>query len=241
MPDHAAIYQHDAARYDRLVAREDKDGALPAALAELIPPGAATVVELGAGTGRVTLLLAPLAGRVLAFDAAAPMLDVARERLADAGIAGRVTLAVAEHHALPVPDQSADAVVAGWAIAHAVGWHPDGWRDRVDAALAEMARVARPGAPQIVIETLGTGSATLSPPPKLAPFYAHLEARGFGRRTIRTDYRFSSPDELAELIGFFFGAEVAARFPAAREVPEYTGIWVRADGDAPRRGSGGVG
>ncbi|PKN57033.1 MAG: class I SAM-dependent methyltransferase [Deltaproteobacteria bacterium HGW-Deltaproteobacteria-14] len=227
MPDHASIYDHDAAQYDRLVSREDVDGALARTIADLIPQCVETVVELGAGTGRVTRLLAPRAARVLAFDAAAPMLAVARARLDAAGLGARVSLAVGEHHALPAPDGVADAVFAGWAIAHAVGWYPEGWRGRVDAALAEIARVSRPGARAVIIETLGTGTETPSPPAKLVPFYAHLEARGFARRVIRTDYRFADAAELAELIGFFFGPELATRYAGGRDVPECTGVWVR--------------
>jgi ubiquinone/menaquinone biosynthesis C-methylase UbiE len=209
MPDHASIYDHDAAQYDRLVSREDVDGALARTIADLIPQCVETVVELGAGTGRVTRLLAP------------------RARLDAAGLGARVSLAVGEHHALPAPDGVADAVFAGWAIAHAVGWYPEGWRGRVDAALAEIARVSRPGARAVIIETLGTGTETPSPPAKLVPFYAHLEARGFARRVIRTDYRFADAAELAELIGFFFGPELATRYAGGRDVPECTGVWVR--------------
>ena len=227
MPDHAAIYHHDATQYDRLVAREDAAAELERALAEIIPRRVTTAVELGAGTGRVTRLLALRAARVLAFDAAAAMLAVARERLDAAGLGAGVSLAVAEHAALPVPDGCADAVVAGWAIGHAVGWYPLDWPARVSAALGEMARVARPGAPLIVIETLGTGATAPDPPAKLAPLFDLLTERGFARRWIRTDYRFADAGELAELIGFFFGPELAARFAGAREVPECTGLWVR--------------
>lgn len=227
MPDHASIYGHDALQYDRLVSREDADGALARIISELIPQRVEAIVELGAGTGRVTRLLAARAARVLAFDAAAPMLAVARARLDAEGLGAGVALAVGEHHALPAPDAVADAVVAGWAIAHAVGWYPEDWRIRVDAALTEIARVSRPGALAVIIETLGTGTETPDPPAKLVPFYAHLEARGFERRVIRTDYRFADAEELAELIGFFFGAELASRYAGRRGVPECTGVWVR--------------
>jgi len=49
-----------------------------------------------------------------------------------------------------------DSVVR-WAIAHALDGDPDDWPRRVDQALVEMTRVARPGPPLAFIETLGTG------------------------------------------------------------------------------------
>ena len=228
LPDHAWVYDHAARDYDALVAREDAAGNLSRALDALLPPRAGLIVELGAGTGRVTRLLAPRADRVVACDAAAAMLDVARERLDAAGLAQGVTFAVASHDALPVAAAAADAVVAGWAIAHAVGWFPADWPERVDRALAEMARVARPGAPLLVIETLGTGSAAPAPPAKLVPFYDRLEAAGFVRSVLRTDYRFADPAEAERLLTFFFGPELAARFAGAADVPECTGLWHRA-------------
>ena len=53
-------------------------------------PGA--VLEIGAGTGRVTVELARLAERVVALEPAASMRDAARRRLDQAGVADRVEL-----------------------------------------------------------------------------------------------------------------------------------------------------
>jgi len=104
----------------------------------------------------------------------------------------------------------------------------DDWRAHVGRALAEMRRALEPGAPLVVIETLGTGSETPAPPnPGLAEYYAWLEAQGFARMTIRTDYRFASVDDAATVTGFFFGPTFAERVRAQgwARVPECTGIW----------------
>lgn len=227
MRDYRQIYAHDAARYDRLVSAEDAAGALPATLARVacLTPGD-RVVELGAGTGRVTRLIAPYVAHVDAFDEAEAMLVVARERAAAAGHLN-CTFTRAEHRALPVADGSADVALAGWAIAHAVAWHPDTWRDHVRAALAEMRRVVRPGGHVVVVETLGTGAEEPAPPPHLLPLYELLERGGFSRETIRTDYRFASPAEALELVGFFFGERLATPLAAslATTLPECTGVW----------------
>ena len=61
-----------------------------------------------------------------------------------------------------------------------------------------------------------------------------LEAAGFASTWVRTDYRFSSAAEAEELIGFFFGPELAARVAGEGMlvVPECTGIWWRHSASA---------
>ncbi len=229
MADYHTIYASHAGEYDALVSREDHAGELGAALLRL---GALSpervVVELGAGTGRLTLLLAPGAAEVYAFDDAPAMLDVARERLSAAGLPG-CQLGTADNAALPVATGVADVVAAGWTLGHQVGWRPHGWKVPVRAALDEMARVARRGGLLLVIETLGTGHGRPSPPASLRPYYGLLEASGFAREAIRTDYRFESVAEAQALLGQFFGADRGAEMVAAygAEVPECTGVWWR--------------
>jgi SAM-dependent methyltransferase len=88
-----------------------------------------TVLELGAGTGKLTSVLLEQAHRVVATDIAEAMLKPMRKRLKSA----RLVLAAAER--IPVRSSSVDAVVAGQAF------H---WFDP-EQALAEIARVLRPG------------------------------------------------------------------------------------------------
>lgn len=100
------------------------------AVAWLVPPGARDVVDLGAGTGKLTAGLVALGGlRVTAVEpdecmraalsAALPDVDARRGTAEDTGL----------------PDASADVVTVGQA------WH---WFDP-EAATREVARVLRPG------------------------------------------------------------------------------------------------
>src|SRR4051812_2876647 len=123
MPDYRMIYREQVAQYDLMVSREDYQGNLLPALNAIRPLTGLQVVELGAGTGRLTALIAPLAGSLRALDVSEPMLAVLREKLP-----GVQTLA-ADNRAVPLKNASADVVIAGWAIAHSVGWYPDNWRD----------------------------------------------------------------------------------------------------------------
>lgn len=230
MPDHREIYRLEPERYDELVRCEDRDGSLLPCLRRLAPLEGAEVVELGAGTGRVTALLAPHVRRIRAFDVAAPMLEVARRRLERLGVGGW-ELGVADNASLPVPDGSADLAVAGWTFGHQTMWDERGWRAPVEAALRELLRVLRPGGTALVIETLGTGhEVPFTPPEELGRYYALLaDAFGFERTWIRTDFEFPSLAEGTRLLRFFFGEELARDFAARgrKVLPECTGVWRR--------------
>jgi ubiquinone/menaquinone biosynthesis C-methylase UbiE len=222
------IYQHRAEDYDRLVSREDYQGNILAALNRDGLLNGARVVEMGAGTGRLTRMAAPLAAQLLAFDSSAHMLAVAARTLAGYP---QVQVKVADNRALPVADGWADVVMAGWSFGHAVGWFPDKWQVEIGKALAEMQRVARPGGQLLIFETLGTGTDDCQPPtPELGDYYAWLETEhDFAREAIRTDFKFASLAEAEELIRFFFGDEMGDAVVARGEVivPECTGLWRR--------------
>jgi ubiquinone/menaquinone biosynthesis C-methylase UbiE len=141
------------------------------------------------------------------------------------------TTAAADYRALPFADASFDLVVAGWALGHLTGFHPENWPVEADRALAELERVARLGAPLILFETLGTGHDAPTPPrPELAALYERFEARGYTRTVLRTDYRFATRADAERLTGFFFGTKMWPRLvegPAATTLIEWTGAWHR--------------
>jgi ubiquinone/menaquinone biosynthesis C-methylase UbiE len=222
------IYAHDTQRYDRMVGREDQKGNLFAVINELCPLDGLTVVDMGAGTGRVTRLLALLAQRVYAFDIAPAMLSTAQTMLEESGLTNW-RLGVADNRAMPLPNACADLVIEGWSFGHAVGWSPDHWREDIHQMLQEATRLLKPHGTLILLETMGTGNKQPHPPTDgLAELYAWWQREhGFAYRWIRTDYQFESVDEAQELTRFFFGDELANRI--AQEnlliLPECTGVW----------------
>lgn len=229
MTDHFQnIYAQHADQYEALVLREDYQGNILKALENIKPLAGLDVVEMGAGTGRLTLMLAPLVKSIHAFDGSQHMLDVTVDKLKKSGLSNW-SADVADNRALPVESASADLSIQGWSFGHFCGWYPDTWRDEIGKAVGEMKRVLRPGGTAIILETLGTGRETPQAPTEgLAAYYAWLEKeQGFSATWIRTDYQFESLDEARSLTSFFFGDDLATQVVQNNWIilPECTGIW----------------
>ena len=223
----ARVYLEKADAYDALIAAEDADGNLARHVRALVPEGA-EVLDVGAGTGRLSRIVGSRASRLELVDRAAPMLEVARRHLSAASVP--FTIHEADARALPLPDASADVVMAGWVFGHFRHWMPDGWRDEVDGALAEMRRVLRPAGTLVVIETLGTGHETPRVHAAMDEYFEHLErAHGLSRTWLRTDYAFDDSETAARVCGEFFGEALVARIRAEgwARVPECTAIFTR--------------
>jgi ubiquinone/menaquinone biosynthesis C-methylase UbiE len=94
----------------------------------LLPSDAKTVLDLGAGTGKLTRALAARGLEVFAVDPSPNMLDQLRAAIPEA------TVSVGTAEDIPLADASVDAIVVGQA------WH---WVDQ-NAALPSVARVLRP-------------------------------------------------------------------------------------------------
>ena len=85
-------------------------------IAQRVPPSAVRVLELAAGTGRVTrhlLAALPAGGQLVVTDLNPPMLDVAKTRV---GNDPRISWQAADMQALPFPDGSVNAVVCQFGL-----------------------------------------------------------------------------------------------------------------------------
>jgi ubiquinone/menaquinone biosynthesis C-methylase UbiE len=227
MPDDQKhVYREGADEYEALVSREDYQGHILAALRELVPLTGADVLDLGAGTGRMTMLLVPFVRSLLALDLSPHMLAVARDRLTRAGF-HHGQAAAADHRALPVPSGKFDLIVSGWSVCYLKVWNPATWERELERAYAEMCRVLRPGGRIVILETLGTGHAEPVRQENLAPYFEWLEAHHFASCSIRTDYRFDSLEQAEYLARFFFGEDLARQVLEKDWIilPECTGIW----------------
>lgn len=157
----ARSFHRAAAEYDR-----GRPG-WPPAILELLPlDDSSTVLDLGAGTGKLTQILVDRYARVVAVEP----LDELRAILAERVPQADVRAGVAEQ--IPLGDGDLDGVFAGQAF----HWFAN------DAAVAEIARVLRPGG---VLALLW--NRALEPSPLPAYYRARLERLHDERRPAATD------------------------------------------------------
>jgi len=139
-PHPAAFFGERASWYDDGYERVDSNGhavrARMATAMELLGPGPGMLLDAGMGPGRLCTEAARFGWTVSGVDAAEEMVVMARRRLPTA--AERFVRGTIE--ALPFPDESFDAVTATGVLEYS----------DVPRALAELARVLRPGGRAVV-------------------------------------------------------------------------------------------
>ncbi|WKZ47717.1 MAG: methyltransferase domain-containing protein [Anaerolineales bacterium] len=220
------IYQTDGDRYEALIAREDYQGNIEKALDEIVRVDGLDALDLGAGTGRLAVMLAPRVRSIKAFDISSEMLRVCRQRLEASGLSNW-QVDIADHRQLPITNYSVDLVVSGWSVSYLAVWNPDTWKRELEIWMSEMRRVIRPNGYIVLFESLGTGNESPLRLSHLENFYRWLDEVGFQNKAIRTDYKFESLAEAEELSRFFFGGELGEMVRQNEWVvlPECTGVW----------------
>jgi SAM-dependent methyltransferase len=134
------LYRLEPELYERLVAAERLH---PGVLAWL-PHDVERIVEVAAGTGRLTLELIERAREVVAIEPAAPLREILNEKLLGSDHGHRARVVPGFFDDLPVADDYADLVVACSALTPAPGHGGD-------AGLAEMERVCRSGGCVVIV------------------------------------------------------------------------------------------
>jgi ubiquinone/menaquinone biosynthesis C-methylase UbiE len=112
------------------------------------------IVDVGSGTGLLSLAIAPHSGHVWAIDSSRAMGDYLRVKAASAGLANIETV-FASATSLPLVDGVADAVVSNYCM------HELRNEDKL-AALAEASRVLKPGGRLVIGDmmfSVGVGEA----------------------------------------------------------------------------------
>jgi ubiquinone/menaquinone biosynthesis C-methylase UbiE len=139
----AAYFAAHATSWDHIRSLQVDEAKVEGAMLELFeqrPPR--SLLDIGTGTGRVLQLLAPRIGFGLGIDLSREMLAVARANL-DRAQHRNCQVRQGDMYHLPLPDRSFDAATLHQVLHYA---------DDPAAALAEAARVLRPGGRLVVID-----------------------------------------------------------------------------------------
>ncbi|MGG4103096.1 class I SAM-dependent methyltransferase [Paenibacillus lautus] len=219
------IYDQQAKAYEAMVSRQPD---LSDIIQGIRPYKGLDVLDLGAGSGRLSTLLAGDVRSLMCTDISQPMLNILDEKLFEAYDSHNWTTVVADHRNLPVDSSSVDLIVSGWSISYLTNSGEEDCHENLRLVMAELQRVLRPGGTIFIMETMGTGTETPNPPNFLTDYYARLEQEyGFSHQWIRTDYVFDTVEEALQNTGFFFGEELTNKIQANQwsTVPECAGIW----------------
>jgi SAM-dependent methyltransferase len=127
------LYRLEPGLYDRLASAER----LHPGVIDWLPRGVDQIVEVGAGTGRLTMRLIERGRRVVAVEPALPLRRILRRKVAAAGGAERVRLMHGYFDQLALPDDFATLVVSCSAFTPSPAHGGE-------AGLSEMERVCGP-------------------------------------------------------------------------------------------------
>ncbi len=138
----AEYFARHAAQWDEIRILHSPDGPVEAALTLALGSSLGALLDIGTGTGRMAEVLAGSAAHITAYDNSPEMLRIARARLQHLP-AALVDLVQGDFAALPFADGAFDTVLFHQVLHYA---------QSPDVALAEAARVTKPGGRIAVVD-----------------------------------------------------------------------------------------
>jgi len=136
-------FRANAAQWDRIRSLYVDEQEVEAALLKLLPEaGVRDLIDIGTGTGRMLEIFGPRVERALGVDLSREMLAVARVNLERANLRN-CSIRQADMYQLPLPGGAVDAAVIHQVLHYA---------ERPADAVAEAARVLRPGGRLVIVD-----------------------------------------------------------------------------------------
>ena len=191
----------------------DPEGAIWAAMARVADHEGARVLDLGCGSGYHLPILGAQAVSVIGVEPHPPLVQRARERLADLDLP-HVEVREGAAQQLSVADASIDVVHARWAYFFGPGCEP---------GLAELARVMAPGGTAFVIDndatrsTFGTWFSSAWPDYDPLAIERFWRRQGWERTTVDMRWQFETRADFEAVVAIEFPPSTAARILATHE------------------------
>lgn len=139
----SAYFRANAEQWDRIRSLHIDEKEVEVALLRLLPDGEIhDLLDVGTGTGRLLEVFGPRVGHALGIDLSLEMLAVARVNLERAGLR-HCSIRRADMYQLPLPGASFDAIIIHQVLHYA---------ERPADAIAEAARVLRPGGRLVIVD-----------------------------------------------------------------------------------------
>jgi SAM-dependent methyltransferase len=226
MPTMQEIYLSHSFEYDELVNHEDYKGHLTQYLLDNFDFKGKSVLEFGAGTGRMTKIYGTQAANIQIFDRSEHMLEKAKINLTPLNVP--LSFSLSDNLLIDNLNVTGDLIIQGWSFGHTVTENPPE-EETVDRLVSACIKRLNPGGTIILVESLGTGREEPGAPTEsLARFHKRLEnTHSFHKKVLSTDYHFSSNEEAERITGYFFGENFRKNltFAVSGVVKEYTGVW----------------
>jgi SAM-dependent methyltransferase len=227
------IWRH-AAVYETENEGVDPDGVIDAAMARLRPLDGADIVDVGCGSGFHLARLARAGRSVAGVEPHAPLVELARRRVAGLPpeLSSRVRVRRGTAQRMPLPDHSVDVAQARWAYFFGPGCEP---------GLVELTRVVRRGGAAFVVDVDATRSTFGRWFSRALPRYdaraveRFWSRQGWAREPLTIRWAMPTPEDLAAVVRIEFApeqaelvlAEIAHDAGRAAEVDYAVNLWWR--------------
>jgi len=227
MPTMKEIYDFHSIEYDELVTKEDYQNNLKNYLLNNFDFKNKSIIELGAGTGRLTKIYAKDSKNISIYDRSSHMMDKAKLNLKE--FSESIKFGICDNLNINEIKEKADIILEGWSFGHTAIDKFETITDTIKELIDNCKSMLNSGGTIIIIETLGTNyNKPTETSPALSKLFSILEnSYNFKRYVLRTDYKFDSEEDAKRVTSYFFGEKFAKNLKNAKNgiVKEYTGVW----------------
>jgi len=216
------FYSRFSELYDKFSHYEDSDNEIFNFIKDEFDLRNKIVLDLGAGTGRFSLLFSQLAKKVFAVESSSKMLEILKRKIKDKEVKNIYPINKDVEN-LELPDNSIDIIFSSWVLSGIYDWRSnildyelDIGKKKIESIITNLERLLRRRGLIIVIETApGQYGGELQPiimgsSKDFSGNFTGWLTKRFNFKIIEKDtvFGFGSVDEAARIFGFVYGEKV---------------------------------